>query len=172
MQVSASQTSLTATMRASSGISSPFSPTRAAGDARMLAAELVSAGAGTVVAAGGDGTVNEVLNGICDVPDGLQRTRLAVIPMGTVNVFAKELRIPGRFEGAWNVVRTGREWLMDLPLAEFTGPTGARVRRHFILMAGAGLDSAAIERVDWDLKRRVGPLAYIWAGLQAGHTGL
>lgn len=142
-------------------------PTRSAGDARTLAADLTREGFGTLVAAGGDGTVNEVLNGICDVPEGLARTRLGVIPLGTVNVFAKEMAIPEEFQGAWRVIREGRDRWIDLPRAEFTGATGDRELRHFILMAGAGLDSRAIGLVDWGWKRRVGPLAYVWAGIRA-----
>ena len=68
--------------------------TRCAGDARALAAEAVREGFEIIVAAGGDGTLNEVLNGIGDVPNGFDQTRLAVLPLGTVNVFARELRIP------------------------------------------------------------------------------
>jgi YegS/Rv2252/BmrU family lipid kinase len=128
---------------------------------------LTREGCETLVAAGGDGTVNEVLNGICDVPDGLARTRLGVIPLGTVNVFAKEMEIPEEFRGAWQVIRNGRERSIDLPRAEFTGEQGNRECRHFILMAGAGLDSRAIGLVDWGWKRRLGPLAYVWAGIRA-----
>src|SRR5258707_446319 len=61
--------------------------TTAAGDARRLAAEAVTEGFDTVVAAGGDGTVNEVLNGLGDAPNGFESARLAVLPLGTVNVF-------------------------------------------------------------------------------------
>ncbi|MBN8246164.1 MAG: diacylglycerol kinase family lipid kinase [Verrucomicrobia bacterium] len=142
-------------------------PTRCAGDARLLAAELSAAGFNTLVAAGGDGTVNEVLNGICDTPEGLERTRLGVIPLGTVNVFAKELGIPAGVAGAWRVVRSGHERRVDLPCAEFRGVDGKPERRHFALMAGAGLDSRAIALVDWEHKKRIGPLAYVWAGIRA-----
>ena len=74
-------------------------PTTAPGDATLLATEAVRDGFDTLIAAGGDGTVNEVLNGITSAPDGLARARLAVLPLGTVNVFARELGIspnPGR----------------------------------------------------------------------------
>jgi len=142
-------------------------PTRGPGDARTLAGELAGAGFDTLVAAGGDGTVNEVLNGICDTPGALARVRLGVIPLGTVNVFAQEMGIPGEVTGAWRVVRFGHERLVDLPCAEFAGLLGGRERRHFALMAGAGLDSRAIALVNWELKKRVGPLAYLWAGVQA-----
>ena len=64
-------------------------PTDAAGAARRLAAEAVQEGFSTIVAAGGDGTLNEVLNGIGDVEGGFERTRLGVLPLGTINVFAR-----------------------------------------------------------------------------------
>ena len=64
--------------------------TAAAGDARRLATEAVGEGFEIVVAAGGDGTLNEVLNGIGDAPDGFVRARLGVLPLGTVNVYARE----------------------------------------------------------------------------------
>lgn len=135
-------------------------PTQHAGHARDLAANLVREGCETVVAAGGDGTVNEVLNGLVDA--GADRARLAVLPLGTVNVFAKELGVPTDFASAWDVVRRGAERTIDLPLAEF-GPAGARQTRAFVQMAGAGLDSRAIGLVSWELKKKLGPLAYVWA---------
>jgi diacylglycerol kinase (ATP) len=142
-------------------------PTRGPGDARPLAAELVAEGCDLLVAAGGDGTVNEVLNGLAEVPAALPRVRLGVIPLGTINVFAKETGIPEHFPEAWKVLRAGRERLIDLPVAEFIGTNGRPERRHFILMAGAGLDSRAISLVNWKLKKKLGPLAYVWAGVQA-----
>lgn len=137
-------------------------PTQHAGHARELAANLVREGCETIVAAGGDGTVNEVLNGIVDAPGGLERARLAVLPLGTVNVFAKELGVPTDFAGAWSVILKGAERIIDLPLAEFGSP-GQRSTRAFAQMAGAGLDSRAISLVSWELKKRIGPLAYVWA---------
>ena len=101
-------------------------PTRGPGDARVLAAELARDGIETVVAAGGDGTVNEVLNGLADVPGALDRTRLALIPLGTVNVLAKELGIPSDFDAAWHVIQRGHERRIDLPHAEFIGLDGSR----------------------------------------------
>ena len=86
-----------------------FKATAAPGDARRLAAEAVRDGFESIVAAGGDGTVNEVLNGIGDAPDGFARARLGVLPLGTVNVFARELKIPLRLERAWEVLQRGRE---------------------------------------------------------------
>src|SRR5262245_5046605 len=79
-------------------------PTYAPGTGRALASEAVREGYEVVVAAGGDGTLNEVVNGIGDSPEGFQRVRLGVLPLGTINVFARELRLPMTFEGAWQVI--------------------------------------------------------------------
>lgn len=141
-------------------------PTYAAGSGRPLAAEAVRDGFDTVVAAGGDGTLNEVLNGIDDVPDGFARARIGILPLGTINVFARELGIPLSFQPAWNVICQGRETLVDLPEAEFA-VRGEPTRRLFAQLAGAGLDSRAIELVDWDQKKVIGPLAYVVAGFKA-----
>ena len=140
--------------------------TAAAGDARKLAADAVREGFETIVAAGGDGTLNEVLNGIGDVPDGFQRARLGLLPLGTVNVFARELGISTRLDDALKILKQGREIRVDLPGVEFAG-AGGRTRRFFVQLAGAGLDARAIELVSWPLKKKIGPLAYVVAGLKA-----
>jgi YegS/Rv2252/BmrU family lipid kinase len=136
------------------------------GDARRFAHAAASIGYDLIAAAGGDGTVNEVLNGIGDEPDGFARTRLGVLPLGTVNVFARELKIPLRLEPAWKVLRRARETKVDLGCVDFMGE-GKPARRHFMQLAGAGLDARAIELVSWKLKKNAGPLAYVVAGLQA-----
>ena len=141
-------------------------PTDAAGHGRVLAAEAISEGFDTIVAAGGDGTVNEVLNGLGDGPDGVARARLAVLPLGTVNVFARELGLPLKLKQAWQVIVAGCERTVDLPWVEFKA-NGQPQRRYFAQMAGAGLDVRAIEIMDWDQKKRVGQLAYVIAGIRA-----
>ena len=140
--------------------------TTCAGDAQRLAAEAVGEGFDTIVAAGGDGTLNEVLNGIGDAPDGFDRARLGVLPLGTVNVYAREMTIPFNPVKAWEIVQRGREMRIDLPSIEYTA-NGANRRRYFLQLAGAGLDARAIELVDWETKKKIGALAYIIAGLRA-----
>jgi diacylglycerol kinase family enzyme len=122
-----------------------------AGDARRLAANAIQEGFEIVVAAGGDGTLNEVLNGFSDVPDGFDHARLGILPLGTA---------------AWAAIRQGRETLIDLPAVEYQH-NGTPQRRWFAQLAGAGLDARAIELVHWPLKQMVGPLAYVVAGIQA-----
>ena len=143
-----------------------FRPTHSQGAARTLATEAVNDGHETIVAAGGDGTINEVLNGIRDAPDGFKRARLATMPLGTVNVFAKELGIPMNLERSWMVIQKGRETRIDLPRVEYQSK-GTMERRYFVQLAGAGLDARAIELVSWSLKKKTGPLAYVAAGLKA-----
>jgi YegS/Rv2252/BmrU family lipid kinase len=143
-----------------------FKATAAPGDARRLAAEAVTDGFDLIVAAGGDGTVNEVVNGMGDAPDGFARARLGVLPLGTVNVFARELKLPLRVQRAWEVLQHGRELKIDLPQVEFS-VNGLPRKRYFCQLAGAGLDARAIELVDWQQKKQIGPLAYAIAGMKA-----
>jgi len=140
--------------------------TAAPRDARRLAAQAVADGFDTVIAAGGDGTLNEVLNGIGDAPEGFQRVRLGVLPLGTVNVFARELGLPTQPERAWQILRRGHERRIDLPYF-FNDAAETREQIYFAQLAGAGLDSRAIELVDWSVKKKIGPLAYVVAGLKA-----
>ena len=141
-------------------------PTTGRGSGADLAAEAVREGFEIVVAAGGDGTVNEVLNGLCRLPDGPRRAAFAVLPLGTINVFAKELDVPSRLEQAWQIILAGHETLIDLPFANFSA-NGVAQRRYFAQMAGAGLDSRAVAMVNWELKKKVGALAYVAACLNA-----
>jgi YegS/Rv2252/BmrU family lipid kinase len=122
--------------------------TSEAGDARDIAAEAVREGFEVVIAAGGDGTLNEVVNGI-----GGSSVRLGILPVGTMNVFATELGIPqGNLERAWNVIEHGKVVEVDLPQANDT---------HFIQLAGVGLDAEVVRKTTADSKRALGPLSYL-----------
>ncbi len=136
------------------------------GDARRFAQAAVATGYDIIAAAGGDGTVNEVLNGIGDEPDGFAKTRLGVLPLGTVNVFARELKIPLKLERAWQVLKRAQETRIDLGRADYF-EDGRPQQRYFIQLGGAGLDARAIELVSWKLKKSAGPVAYLVAGFQA-----
>lgn len=122
--------------------------TDAPGQAGAWAHQAQAEGFDTVVAAGGDGTVNEVVNGLAD--SGL---RFGILPVGTMNVFATELGIPANnLAEAWRIVEDGHTRAVDLPMAN-----GAR----FVQLAGAGLDAAVVERTSIDSKRTLGPLSYL-----------
>jgi len=148
------------------GGKSVLKATAGPGDARRLAAEAVAENFDVIVAAGGDGTVYEVLNGIGDAPNGFEKVCLGVLPLGTVNVFARQLKIPFRVGKAWEIVQRGKELRIDLPRAEFMADSG-RKKIYFAQLAGAGLDARAIELMDFSMKKKIGPLAYVVAGLKA-----
>jgi YegS/Rv2252/BmrU family lipid kinase len=126
-------------------------------------AEAIAASAGevdVVVVAGGDGTVNEALNGLMQRPGGA--LPLAVIPLGTANVLAGELGLPIDPEGAARAIAHGRIVTAHPGQARFDGRT-----RRFALMAGAGFDAQAVARVRTRVKRKLGKGAYVLAGLEA-----
>jgi YegS/Rv2252/BmrU family lipid kinase len=136
-----------------------LAPTQRAGEAQTLAARAVADGYSAVAAAGGDGTVNEVINGI-----GTSGVPLGILPLGTVNVFALELGIPRDLGAAWAVMYTGQTRLIDLAHAQ-SGSGG----RFFAQLAGVGFDARAVRAANWELKKKIGPLAYVWAGLKVLH---
>ena len=142
-------------------------PTDAPGAGRRLATQAVREGFQTIVAAGGDGTVNEVLNGWLDACGSGPTPKLGVLPLGTVNVFAKELGLPTSLDMALSVIRQGITRWVDVPTAVLQTETGSRESRAFAQLGGAGLDSRAIARVRYPWKRKIGPLAYVVAGLEA-----
>ena len=141
-------------------------PTTGTGSGRHLATEAVTAGFKTIVAAGGDGTLNEVLNGIADAPGGFESARLGVLPLGTINVFARELSIPLDVKKIWPLLESDNELRLDLGCAEYKSKAGLE-HRYFVQLAGAGWDARSVELVNWELKKKIGPGAYIMAGFQA-----
>lgn len=143
-----------------------FRETISPDSARRLAKAAVEQGCDTVAAAGGDGTFNEVLNGVGAVPNAFGRVRLGLLPLGTANVFAKELGIPLELEKAWEVLRRGNERSVDLATAFFE-KEGQSVCRYFGQLGGAGWDARAIDLVNWKWKKHFGTLAYVAAGLKA-----
>jgi len=132
-----------------------LAPTRHPGDASALAAQAAKDGYDMIVAAGGDGTINEVVNGM-----GCSGIPLGILPLGTINVFALDLGIPLELEAAWSLLETGTARAIDLGCAEFAGK-----ERFFVQLAGVGFDAHAVRAASWELKKRIGFLSYIWAGV-------
>lgn len=128
-------------------------------DAARLAAEAAREGVRDVIVSGGDGTINEALQGLMGTG-----ARLAVWPRGTANVLAHELRLPFDAERAAEVIARGESQAVHVGRAtnETTGE-----QRYFFLMAGIGLDASVVQHVRPRLKRRIGEAAFWYAGL--GH---
>jgi YegS/Rv2252/BmrU family lipid kinase len=110
-----------------------------------------------IVAVGGDGTINEVVNGIAGAGGG--KATLGIVPAGTVNVLALELGLPFQVERACNVIAGGKTISLDL---------GNVNERGFVLMMGAGIDALTVRNVDPRAKRRFRELAFFGTGLKTG----
>jgi diacylglycerol kinase (ATP) len=140
--------------------------TAAPGDAADLAAEARAQGVEVVVACGGDGTLNEVLNGLTREPQLIENLRpaVALIPAGTANVWSHEAGIPADPADALALLEQGMRRPFDLGVATI----GDQPRR-FALMCGVGLDAAVTRAVEDapTIKRRLGRLAFAWPSLRA-----
>ena len=140
--------------------------TTAPGSASSLAEQAIKDGFQTIVASGGDGTINEVVNGIGQKKRELDEVSLGILPLGTMNVFARELGISLSIKKAWNTIQDGHTRKVDLPLAKLNTHSGL-TEKVFIQMIGAGLDGDAVGGVSIPLKRKVGAFAYLASTLSA-----
>lgn len=132
------------------------------GQATELAEKLAREGHPIVVAAGGDGTMNEVLQGLCRVNSeraaGEAHTALGVLPVGTMNVFSLELGLPSQdITACWKQISGGVFKQVDLWMAN---------DQYFVQLAGVGFDAEIIQETTWESKKRFGPLSYVMSAMQ------
>jgi diacylglycerol kinase (ATP) len=133
------------------GIRIEVAKTQRAGDAEAFARAAAARGAGLVVAAGGDGTIAEVANGLMD-----SSARLGVIPLGTANVLAHELALPFTPTAVAAALAFGRTRTIWPGLAR-----GTQRSRLFVQMLGVGFDAHVVHRLSVRLKRHCGRGAYV-----------
>jgi len=124
--------------------------TAAPGDAVVMAREAAIEGADAVVAVGGDGTMNEVADGLAG-----SATRLAFVPHGTGNVFAREFSLPESVEGCLDLLSSGKTISVRVAMAN---------ERRFVLLASAGFDAEVVERMHSRQKNLLGIAAYVLSG--------
>jgi YegS/Rv2252/BmrU family lipid kinase len=126
--------------------------TTAPGDATTLARQVAEERPDAVAVAGGDGTLNEVVNGLAytGIP-------VAILPLGTANVFAREIGLPCSGRAAADAVLYGARQTVHL---------GKAGERFFVLMAGIGFDGEVVASVSPRVKSRLGKLAYVLAALR------
>jgi YegS/Rv2252/BmrU family lipid kinase len=130
-----------------------FCATTGTGDAELMTRRAVKEGFEKIVAAGGDGTVNEVVNGLAGT-----NARLGVLPIGTMNVFATELGLPvNDLERCWNIIESDSTRDVDLAKAN---------QKFFVQLAGVGLDAQVVKETSLQLKRNFGPLSYLISAAQ------
>jgi YegS/Rv2252/BmrU family lipid kinase len=143
------------------------------------AAQAMRDGVQTIVAAGGDGTVNAVVNGMMQAQLPLEDVRLGVLPMGTANVFAYNLHIPREWRAACKIIRKGETRKIDVGLAVAQSHNRSKIQsaaqksshsslvtRHFLLMAGIGYDAKVIEDTSLRLKYVLRDFAYVLKTLE------
>ena len=127
--------------------------TSRSGEAESMARRAAQEGFDKIVAAGGDGTVNEVVNGLAG-----SNATLGLLPIGTMNVFATELGLPAHdLELCWNIIQNANTRLVDLPNAN---------GKYFVQLAGVGLDAQVVKETSSKLRRSFGPLSYLISAAQ------
>jgi diacylglycerol kinase (ATP) len=137
------------------GIEATCHATSGEGDATAAAAEAVERGCyDLIIAAGGDGTLNEVINGMAEKPN---LPPLGVLPLGTTNDFARAMGIPKNWEDSCDLILRQESRLIDL---------GKANDRYFINIAGGGRLTELTYEVPSRLKTMIGQLAYYLKGIE------
>ncbi|UHA74713.1 diacylglycerol kinase [Paenibacillus sp. 481] len=138
----------------SAGIETTTHATEGEGDATRSAADAIDRGYDIIIAAGGDGTLNEVINGMA-VKD--RRPPLGIIPLGTTNDFARALGIPRNWDDACELIVRQQTRVIDL---------GRANDKYFINIAGGGSLTEVTYEVPSKMKTMIGHLAYYVKGLE------
>jgi diacylglycerol kinase (ATP) len=144
------------------GITAEIAQTTGPGSAKGMAQHAVAQRRDMVIVCGGDGTINEVVNGLAG-----SHIPMALLPAGTANILAKELGIPWDIPHAARLIRGGVIKRVALGIASplnvnGEGPHCQLPGRYFLCVAGAGPDGAIVNGVDEIFKKNAGILAY-WA---------
>jgi len=142
------------------GIAADLHLTTRQGDAERIAREAASQGRDLIIVCGGDGTINEVANGIA-----LSQTPLAILPSGTANIVARELGLPGNILKAARQLPSWRPCRIPLGRAVWE-ESGSTRQRYFLAVAGIGLDAHIISHLNVAMKLRLGVVAYGWAAVR------
>jgi len=123
------------------------------GDAEQFAKDATEADFDAVVAAGGDGTINEVVNGMAG-----KALPLGIVPLGTANVLSHEVGLPRKPEAIADALAYGP--IKPINIGLING-------RCFVMMAGIGFDAHVVNEVHPPLKKALGKAAYVWETLRA-----
>jgi diacylglycerol kinase (ATP) len=126
--------------------------TAKAGDAERFAREAAACGCALIVSAGGDGTLNEVINGIADRRSEI---RLGLVALGTGNDFARSIGLPGKVDECIDVIEAGRVKPVDLVRVS------SDQVRYFVNVSAGGFSGIVDEKLTPEMKKTWGPLAYL-----------
>jgi YegS/Rv2252/BmrU family lipid kinase len=142
--------------------------TKAAGDATRLTREALKAGAERVVAIGGDGTINEVVNGFFDDQGAAvaPNASFALIPFGTGGDFRRTMNIPKDIGAAAAVIKANHKKKIDVGKLELTTPSGGKTLRMFANIASFGV-SGVVDRLVNESGKKFGRLSFAVATARA-----
>ncbi len=132
--------------------------TAGSGDASRLATEAIAAGCDTVIAAGGDGTLNEVLNGVAP---HASEVALGLVPLGTGNDFARMLALPKSVDDCIEALSAGNIRRIDMVCVT------SDHTRYFINVSAGGFSGTVNEKMTPEIKQAWGPLAYLRCAAEA-----
>jgi diacylglycerol kinase (ATP) len=128
--------------------------TKCAGEAETIAREAIRAGCDYIIAVGGDGTLNEVINGIA-IPHRARRVCVGIVPLGTANDFARSVGVSASVDDNIDILRVKQTVSIDL----------VRVRsertRYFVNVSAGGFSDLVDEKLTPEIKSTWGPLAYL-----------
>jgi diacylglycerol kinase family enzyme len=139
----------------SAGVHAELTVCRSSQEATDNARCAVAAGSDTVFACGGDGTIHDVIQGLAGTP-----VALAILPFGTANALAHDLKIPLRPSAAAQVAVTGTLRRIPLGRIEYEDFHGKSAARYFTVAAGIGVDAHLFYKLTAQLKNRSGMTAY------------
>lgn len=150
------------------GLHAELAATKSAGDATALAAQAITDGVTDIIVSGGDGTINEALQGLIAARETYGRrgegvVRFGVLPRGTANVLAGALSLPRDTRRAAEIILNARTQSV---FAGMVTLEQTNEHRYFLLMAGVGLDASVVRGVRSGLKRRVGEAAFWYSGIE------
>lgn len=139
----------------SAGVHADLTVCHSSEEATVHARYAVAAGSDTVVACGGDGTIHDVIQSLADTP-----VALAILPFGTANALAHDLRVPLRPETAARALLRGQVRRIPLGRVDYHDFNGKPCSRFFTVAAGIGVDAHLFYKLNRDLKKQAGMAAY------------
>ena len=137
------------------GVEASLAPTRGASDAMDQTRQAIAEGCDAVFACGGDGTIHDVLQGLVG-----SNAALAIIPLGTANSLAHDLRLPLSAAAAAKAALTATPRRVAVGKIEYRDFAGDRAFRYFTVTVGIGVDAHLFYKLDPLAKRRFGMAAY------------
>lgn len=144
-----------AAVLATAGVEVEIAPTRAASDAAGQARKAIADGCDCIIACGGDGTVHDVLQGLAET-----HVALGVVPLGTANALAHDLRVPMNPVGAAKALLSAIPKRIAVGKIEYQDFSGQPSFRYFTITAGVGMDAHLFYKLNRLMKNRMGMFAY------------